>query len=109
MSPNPDFHKRYQGIVGSLGCLVTMTRPDLAWSYSKLSKYVEFPGQTNMDAANHVLRYLQDTWNETITYTCGTRRKNELQEWVDVDWAGDTDTRRSHTGCILMMNGGPIS
>jgi len=28
---------------------------------------------------------------------------------VDADWAGDTDTRRSHTGYILMMNGGPVS
>ena len=27
---------------------------------------------------------------------------------MDADWAGDTDTRRSHTGYILMMNG-PIS
>jgi len=42
--PKPDFHKRYCGIVGSLGYLVTTTRPDLAWSYSKLSKYVQFPG-----------------------------------------------------------------
>jgi len=32
-----------------------------------------------------------------------------LWGWVDADWAGDTDTRRSHTGYILMMNGGPIS
>jgi len=36
-SPKPDFHKRYRGIVGSLGYLVTMTLPDLAWSYSELS------------------------------------------------------------------------
>jgi len=28
---------------------------------------------------------------------------------VYADWAGDTDTRRSHTVYILMMNGGPIS
>jgi len=28
---------------------------------------------------------------------------------VDVDWAGDTDIRCSHTGYICMMNGGPIS
>ena len=28
---------------------------------------------------------------------------------VDADWAGDTDTSRSHTGYILMINGGPIS
>ena len=31
------------------------------------------------------------------------------QQWVDADWAGDTNTRRSHTGYILMMYGGPIS
>jgi len=28
---------------------------------------------------------------------------------VDADCAGDTDTRRSYTSYILMMNGGPIS
>jgi hypothetical protein len=39
--PEPAFHRRYRGIVGSLGYLVNMTRPDLAWSYSELSKYVQ--------------------------------------------------------------------
>jgi len=43
-NPKPDFHHRYRGIVCSLGYLVTMTRPDLAWFYSELSKYVQFPG-----------------------------------------------------------------
>jgi len=63
-----------------------------------------------MEAAEHVLCYLRATWNETNTYTRGSRRVNELWGWVDADWAGDTDTRRSHTarGYILMMNGAPI-
>ena len=80
--PNPkqDFHCRYCGIVGSLGYLVTMTRPDLAWSYSELSKYVQFPGIAHMEAAEHVLQYLRDTWNESITYTRGSRKPNELWE-----------------------------
>jgi len=110
-NPNPDFHRRYRGIVGSLGQFVNMTRPDsdLAWSYSELSKYVQFPGIAHMEAAEHVLQYLRDTWNESIIYTRGSRNPNELWGWVDADWAGDTDTRRSHTGYILMMNGGPIS
>jgi hypothetical protein len=25
------------------------------------------------------------------------------------DWAGDIETRRSHTGYVLMLNGGPVS
>jgi hypothetical protein len=39
--PDKIFHLRYRGIVGSLGYLVNMTRPDLAFAYSELSKYVQ--------------------------------------------------------------------
>ena len=53
--PKLDLHRRYSGIVGRLGYLVTMTHPDLAWSYSELSKYVQFPGIAHMQAAEHVL------------------------------------------------------
>ena len=73
-------------IVGSLGYLVTMTRPNLVWSYSELMKYVQFTGQPHMEAAEQVLRYLRDTWNETINYTRGSRRINESWWWVDADW-----------------------
>jgi len=109
-NPAPDFHRRYRDIVGSLGYLVTMTRPDLAWAYSELSKYVQFPGKNHMLAAEHVLCYLRGTWNQTIRYSRHSHENpNVLWGWVDADWAGNTDTRRSHTGYILMMNGGPIS
>jgi len=82
-----------------------MTRPDLAWAYSELSKYVQFPGKN--DNAEHVLWYFRGTWNQTIRYS--HENLNVLWGWVDADWAGNTDTRRSHTEYILMMNGGPIS
>jgi len=62
-----------------------------------------------MEAAEHVLRSLQDTWNKTITYARRSRRINESWGWVDADWACDTETRPSHTGYILMMNSGLIS
>jgi hypothetical protein len=48
--PEHVFHLRYHGIVGGLGYLVNMThlvnmtRPDLAFAYSELSKYVQRPG-----------------------------------------------------------------
>ncbi len=34
---------------------------------------------------------------------------NELWVWVDADFAADLDTRRSHTGYILMVNGEAVS
>ena len=87
-----------------------MTRPDLAWAYSELSKYVQFPEKSHMLAADLVLCYLCGTWNQTIRYSRDSHENpNVLWGWVDADWAGDTDTRQSHTGYILMMNGGPIS
>jgi len=97
-SHKPDFHRCYRGIVGYL---VTVTRPDLAWSYSEFSKYFQLPGIAHMEANEHVVQYLRDTWNESITYTRGSRIPNELWGWVHTDWAGDTDTRRPHTGYIL--------
>jgi len=109
-NPAPDFYRRYRGIVCRLGRLVTMTRPDLAWAYSKLSKYLQFPGKNHMLAAEHVLCYLGGTWNQTIRYSRDSHENpNVLWGWVDVDWAGDTNTRRSLMGYVLMMNGGPIS
>jgi len=62
-----------------------------------------------MFAAEHVLSYLRGTWNQTICYSHDSYENPDvLWGWVEADWAGDTDTRRSHTGCILVMNSGPI-
>jgi len=46
---------------------------------------------------------------ESITYTRGARNAIELWGWVNADWADDTDTRRPHTGYIIMMDGRIIS
>ena len=64
-----------------------MTRPDLAWSYSELSKYVQNPGKAHIDAAHHVLA-------------------NTIWGWVDSDWAADLDSRRSHTGYVIILTSG---
>ena len=37
------------------------------------------------------------------------RELNGLWGWVDAEFAADLDTSRSHTGYVIMMNGGPIS
>jgi len=53
-----------------------------------------------------VLRYLKGTIGYCITY----RKQNEaLRAYVDADWTGDTDDRRSCSGNIFMLANGPIS
>ena len=33
---------------------------------------------------------------------------NKLLGWVDIDFAGDVDTRKSMTVYLMSVNGGPI-
>ncbi len=69
-----------------------------------------------MDAAEYCLKYLAGTVNLCIHYGRTKDSKIEGRQlnrlwwgWVDADFAADLDTRRSHTGYVIMMNGGPIS
>jgi hypothetical protein len=44
-------HRRYHSITGSLSYLVSMTRPNLAFAYSQLSSFVQYPGVVHLQAA----------------------------------------------------------
>jgi hypothetical protein len=85
-----------------------MTRPDLAWSYFELSKYVQNPGKAHMDAAHLVLRYLRATYDQAIVYERNDNLANTISGWVDSDWAADLDSRRSHTGYVLILSGAAV-
>ena len=89
-----------------------MTRSDLAWAYhgSELSKFVQYPGAKHMAADKHAFGYLRGTFNQSIHYrdsrddNDSAHARNVLWGWVDSDWAADVETRRSHTGYILMLS-----
>jgi hypothetical protein len=96
---DPRLHRHMRSIVGCLSYLVNMTRPDLAFTYSQLSKFVQAPGPVHLAAAERALAYLRGTYNEGITYCDpGEERRNKLTGWVDSYFAADPDTRKSMTG-----------
>jgi len=96
---------RYAELVGSLLYLSTTTRPDIAFAVGVLSRFMSCPEQDHMLAAKGVLRYLRGTTRLGVVYS----GNEPLQGYVDADWAGDTDGRRSTTGFVFTLNGGPIS
>jgi hypothetical protein len=77
---DPRLHRRMRSsIVGCLSYLVNMTRPDLAFTYSQLSKFVQLPGTVHLAAAERALAYLRGTYAEGITYRDpGEDRRNKL-------------------------------
>ena len=56
----------YRHIVGSLNYLTT-TRPDIAYSVSLLSQFMEKSQEIHWNAAKAVLRYLKGTLDYGIT------------------------------------------
>jgi len=82
-----------------------MTRPDVLSAVGVLSRFMYFPEQASMRAAKGVLRHLRGTTRLGVAY--GSREP--LQNYVDADWAGDVDGRRSTTGFIFNVNSGPVA
>jgi len=83
--------------------------PRPCWGIFQAQQVCAISRKKHMLAAEHVLCYLCGTWNQTNCYFRDSHENpNVLWGWVDAHWAGDTDTLRTHTGYILMMNGGPI-
>ena len=107
---DPLVHRKYRSIVGCLSYLVNMTLPDLACSFSQLSKSLQCHGDAHLAAAFRVLAYVKGTLNQGLSYhDPGVGKRNTLSGWVDSDFASDIDTRKSVTGHLMVLNGGPVS
>jgi len=104
--------EEYRAMVGSLLYLACWTRPDIAYAVSELSRFVSRPSKSHQTAVKHVLRYLKGTQNLGIRYSKQdghSTQTNLLWGYVDSDWAGCPDTRKSTTGYTLMLNGAAVA
>jgi hypothetical protein len=76
----------------------------------QLSKFVQYPGVKHLETAERVLQYVRTTYDQGITYfDPGSVMKNKLVGWVDSDFGSDVDSRKSMTGFLMSLTGGPIS
>jgi len=108
---NSTAQELYRGMVGSLLYLASWTRPDIAFAVSELSRFVSNPGKPHLEAAKRVFRYLKKTMNLGLVYRSSPSEmpSNTLWGYVDSDWAGCPDSRRSTSGFVFMLNGAAIS
>ncbi len=64
----------------------------------------------HLESAERMLQYVRGTYDQGISYyDLGPDKKNKLGGWVDSDFASDIDSRKSMTGYLISLNGGPIS
>ena len=83
------------------------TRPDLAYAVSVVSKYMANLGKQYWDAVKWIFRYFKGITDYGITFV---RQKSDLSVvgYVDADYAGGLDDRRSTTGYVFTHTGGSI-
>jgi hypothetical protein len=101
----------YVSAVGSLMYAMVCIRPDIAHEVGGLSRYMSKPGKEHWTTVKRVFRYLCGTASYGLYYEgrLGLDRVVDIHGFVDADWAGDLDRRRSTSGYVFNLFGGEIS
>lgn len=86
----------FKQIVGSLRYL-TANRLDIVHAVGLISRFMEAPRQSHLQAANRILRYIKGTQSDGMFYSCN-RNHVELIGYTDSDWGGDPDQLKSTSG-----------
>jgi hypothetical protein len=96
----------YRRLIGRLLYLNT-TRPDITLATQQLSQFLNAPTTTHYKAACRVIRYLKQNPGQGLFFP----RNSEIQilGYVDADWAGCLDSRRSTTGFCFFLGSSLVS
>jgi len=97
----------YYEALESLMWLQVATRPDLFFAINLLARFTHNPDKPHWIALKYVLAYVKGMIGYGITYRAGDNLN--LIGYVDSDFAGCKDTRRSTEGMIFIVVGGPVS
>ncbi|KAL0301535.1 UNVERIFIED_CONTAM: Secreted RxLR effector protein, partial [Sesamum radiatum] len=96
----------FRQLVGSLFYL-TIIRPDIAFSVGVISQFMDQPCEIHLIAAKRILRYIKNTLSYGLMYE--QSKSFSLSGFVDVDWAGDVNDRRSTMGFCFKIGSAAIS
>ena len=96
----------YASTIGSLMYVMVCTRPSIAHAVGVMSRFMSRPRKQNWEVVKWILRYLKGL---SDTYLCFTGASLKLQGYVDADFAGDIDSRKSIIGFVFTLDGTAIS
>jgi hypothetical protein len=116
---NSHEHNIFRSIIGSLSYAANMTRIDIAYATSYLSRKVAAPTQHHLQSAKRILRYLAGTshycmiFKSHINTNIQTQQSTLLQShaivaYTDASHANELTDRKSTTGTLIKYLGNTI-
>lgn len=99
----------YRTAVGKLTYAATGTRPDVAFAVSYASRFLSAYSEEHWTMVKRILRYLQGTAKFGLIYDRNDPQGMTLVGYCDSDWGGDKGDRKSTSGYLYLLCGGPVS
>eukprot|EP00253_Pinus_taeda_P035133 PITA_35133 len=101
----------YESAVGSLMYAMVCIRLDISHAVGALSKFMSKPRKEDWTTMKWVFRYLCGTSDYGLCYQGRPRlgRVLGIHGFVDADWAGDLDQRKSTSGYVFNLFGGAVN
>ncbi|KAK1431533.1 hypothetical protein QVD17_07993 [Tagetes erecta] len=98
--------EQFRSLIGGL-LYLTHSRPDLAYSVSLISRFMQAPSKIHMGAARRILKYVAGTTKLGIWYKRSQGVK--LVGFSDSDWASSVDDRKSLSAYVFTLGAGVVS
>lgn len=110
----------FMEMVGTLMYAAISCRLDIAHAVHQLSRSLQAPTHSDMQAAKRVFRYLAGPKDIGLVFGSRSGTENadshgrnclrlDVCAYADADWANDKADRKSITGWVAKVNGDPIS
>ncbi|KAH9660405.1 hypothetical protein KPL70_024186 [Citrus sinensis] len=92
--------------LGSLMFAMICTRPDIAQAVGAVNRYMANPGGEHWITVKRILKYIKRISNVALCYGGS---EFTVKGYVDSDFAGDLDKRKSTTGYVFTLAGATVS
>ncbi|GKC23292.1 hypothetical protein Tco_1025442, partial [Tanacetum coccineum] len=97
---------KYSRAIGCLMYAMTSTRPDIAYTVGRLSRFTSNPSRFHCHAITRVFKYLKGTMNYGLTYV---GYPSVLEAYSDATWINQVKDSSSTSGWVFLVGGGAIS
>lgn len=85
------------------------TRSDLAYAISLVSRFMSNSGKEHWLALKWILRYVKGSINMVLSFSGCEETNDMISGYVDLNFAGSIDTRKSLTGYVFTFHGTVVS